>query len=75
MAEEDIIFGKNRHFFGGIEPSNMLALSAAISNNVVLVTATLPEDTKVNDQTLCTVEGAVIGEKLLTIQVTNLMAI
>lgn len=63
MAEEDIIFGKNRHFFGGIEPSNMLALSAAISNNVVLVTATLPEDTKVNDQTLCTVEGAVIRRK------------
>ena len=20
MAEEDLIFGKNRHFFGGIEP-------------------------------------------------------
>ena len=28
MAEEDLIFGKNRHFFGGIEPSNMLAFSA-----------------------------------------------
>lgn len=24
MAEEDIIYGKKRHFFGGIEPSNML---------------------------------------------------
>ena len=28
MAEEDIIFGKNRHFFGGIEPSNMITFSA-----------------------------------------------
>ena len=27
MAEEDLIFGKNRHFFGGIEPSNMQNLS------------------------------------------------
>ena len=27
MAEEDLIFGKNRHFVGGIEPSNMLAFS------------------------------------------------
>ena len=63
MAEEDLIFGKNRHFFGGIEPSNMLAFSAAVSNGVVLITATLPEDTVVNDQTLCTVEGAVIRRK------------
>ena len=29
MAEEDLIFGKNRHFFGGIEPSNMLAFRVA----------------------------------------------
>ena len=27
MAEEDLIFGKNRHFFGGIEPSNMKGFS------------------------------------------------
>ena len=63
MAEEDLIFGKNRHFFGGIEPSNMLAFSATIENDVILITATLPEDTVVNSQTLCTVEGAVIRRK------------
>ena len=63
MAEEDLIFGKNRHFFGGIEPSNMLAFSVAVETGVVKVTATLPNDTVVNDQTLCTVEGAIIRRK------------
>ena len=63
MAEEDLIFGKNRHFFGGIEPSNMLAFSVAVENSVVKVTATLPNDTVVNSQTLCTVEGAIIRRK------------
>ena len=52
MAEEDLIFGKNRHFFGGIEPSNMLAFSVAVESGVVKVTATLPNDTVVNNQTL-----------------------
>lgn len=63
MAEEDLIFGKNRHFFGGIEPSNMRAFSIAVNNGVVKVTATLPNDTVVSEQTLCTVEGAVIRRK------------
>lgn len=63
MAEEDLIFGKNRHFFGGIEPSNMLAFSVAADGGVVKVTATLPADTIVNGQTLCTVEGAIIRRK------------
>jgi len=63
MAEEDLIFGKNRHFFGGIEPSNMLAFSVAVESGVVKVTATLPNDTIVNNQTLCTVEGAIIRRK------------
>jgi hypothetical protein len=63
MAEEDLIFGKNRHFFGGIEPSNMLAFGVAAESGVVKVTATLPEDTVVNGQTLCTVEGAIIRRK------------
>lgn len=60
MAEEDLIFGKNRHFFGGIEPSNMQAFSAVISGNYIQITATLPEDTIVDGQTLCTVAGCVI---------------
>lgn len=63
MAEEDLIFGKNRHFFGGIEPSNMLALSAVAENGHVKITAQLPDDTVINNQTLCTVEGAVIRRK------------
>ena len=49
MAEEDLIFGKNRHFFGGIEPSNMLAFSVTVESGIVKVTATLPDDTVVNN--------------------------
>lgn len=63
MAEEDLIFGKNRHFFGGIEPSNMLTFNAVAEDGVVKVTATLPADTVINNQILCTVEGAVIRRK------------
>ena len=52
MAEEDLIFGKNRHFFGGIEPSNMLAFTAhggmPQGQYRVFITATLPNDTVVN---------------------------
>ena len=48
MAEEDLIFGKNRHFFGGIEPSNMLAFTAhggmPQGQYRVFITATLPND-------------------------------
>ena len=67
MAEEDLIFGKNRHFFGGIEPSNMLAFTAhggmPQGQYRVFITATLPNDTVVNGQTLCTVKGAIIRRK------------
>lgn len=68
MAEEDLIFGKNRHFFGGIEPSNMKVFNVTIPGGIygklgLLVVATLPDDTVVNDQTLCTVEGAIIRRK------------
>ncbi len=63
MAEEDLIFGKNRHFFGGIEPSNMIAFSAVASDEGVVITATLPDDTEINSQILCTVAGAVIRRK------------
>lgn len=60
MAEEDIIYGKNRHFFGGIEPSNMRKFKVAYKNGANEITAELPTDTVVNGQTLCTVAGAVI---------------
>jgi hypothetical protein len=68
MAEEDLIFGKNRHFFGGIEPSNMIEFSAAydatgtVSRSKVI--AKLPTDTKIDGQTLCSVAGAVIRKKV-----------
>lgn len=35
MAEEDLIFGKNRHFFGGIEPSNMRKFTASYHSGYV----------------------------------------
>lgn len=65
MAEEDLIFGKNRHMFGGIEPSNMLTftVSQRLVNGKIAITATLPNDTMINGQLLCTVGGAVIRRK------------
>jgi hypothetical protein len=61
MAEEDLLFGKNRHMFGGIEPSNMLYFSAyARDDGQVKIEAQLPYDTEILNQTLCTVAGAVI---------------
>ena len=69
MAEEDLIYGKNRHLFGGIEPSKMLAFSAvssydAASDKVrIKLIATLPEETTIEGQTLCSVAGAVIRRK------------
>ena len=52
MAEEDLIFGKNRHFFGGIEPSNMKVFNVTIPGGIYgklgpSVVATLPDDTVV----------------------------
>lgn len=66
MAEEDMIFGKNRHFFGGIEPSNMITFKATSFNsvnsgrNLVKISAEPPLDTTIEGQQLCTVAGAVI---------------
>lgn len=67
MAEEDMLFGKNRHFYGGIEPSNMKAFTG-VSVDVdghpgIKLVYTLPDDTIVNGQTLCSVAGAVIRRK------------
>lgn len=63
MAEEDMIFGKNRHLFGGIQPSDMKVFSVFGGTNSIVITATLPNDTVVNGYTLCTVAGAVIRRK------------
>lgn len=66
MAEEDIIFGKKRHFFGGIEPSNMLMFNATPLRDVekdtigIRLTCKLPKNTVIDNQMICTVSGAVI---------------
>ena len=63
MAEEDLIFGKMRHLFGGIEPSNMETFTATVENGEVKITAQLPGNTIVDGQILCTVGGAIIRRK------------
>lgn len=63
MAEEDILFGKNRHLFGGIEPSNMREFKVTYVNQHAKITATLPNDTVIDGQTICTVAGAIIRKK------------
>ena len=60
MAEEDLIFGKNRHLFGGIEPSNMRRFQALNTANGIAFRILFPEHTAVNGQTLCSVAGVVI---------------
>ena len=66
MAEEDLLFGKNRHLFGGIQPSNMLVFTArpkyekASEKASVILNYSLPKDTVIDGQTLCSVAGAVI---------------
>lgn len=66
MAEEDILWGKNRHFFGGIEPSNMRTFEAVANDvdgsPVVTITAEGPFDTVITDDyhNICEVGGYVI---------------
>ena len=63
MAEEDLVFAKNRHFFGGIEPSNLHTFRVYAENGKVKIEIQLPPNTVVNGQTLCVVKGAVIRRK------------
>lgn len=66
MAVEDIIFGKNRHMFGGIEPSNMLVFEPVadhLESAPINIKVQIPSDTVINGQTLCTVAGAVIRRR------------
>ena len=66
MAEEDLLFGKNRHLFGGIEPSNMRAFDVSSSYSIddakarIRIAGLLPFDTEIEGQRLCTVLGAII---------------
>ena len=63
MAEEDLIFGKKRHLFGGIEPSNMVKFEAVDDGTGIFISAMPPSDSIVDGQTLCTVAGVVIRRK------------
>lgn len=69
MAEEDLLFGKNRHLFGGIEPSNPVKFTVEPDYNMdtdVLrnkITIHPPSDTVIDGQTICTVGGCVIRRK------------
>lgn len=63
MAEEDLIFGKNRHMFGGIEPSNMKSFGIVSKTDSIKILAVLPDNTVIDGQTLCTVGGAVIRRR------------
>ena len=60
MAEEDLLWGKNRHLFGGIEPSNMRRFTVSYVAGENVIDAKLPTDTIIDGQTICTVAGAVI---------------
>lgn len=63
MAVEDIIFGKNRHMFGGIEPSNMIVFEAVetiVRSGAIRINVQIPTDTVVDGQTLCSIAGATI---------------
>ena len=63
MADEDLISGKNQHFFGGMEPSTMIAFNAVVEDGMIKINAQLPNDTIVNGYSLCTVSGAVIRRR------------
>ena len=67
MAEEDILYGKNRHLFGGIEPSNMKKFECVERDGRQVLICELPDDTVIDGQTLCTVGGAVIRAGIRTI--------
>lgn len=59
MTEESVIYGAKRHLYGGIAPSNMKSFS--IVGNVL--TIEMPDDTVIDEQTLCTVDGVIICRK------------
>lgn len=63
MAVEDIIWGKNRHVFGGIEPSNMVEFTVVPSISSIKIIFTPPGDTIIDGQTICTVAGVTIRRR------------
>ena len=71
MAEEDVLFGKNRHLFGGMEPSTMQSFSITMRKTddgdvYAILRSKLPSDSTIPHpstgivQTVCSVGGAVI---------------
>ena len=69
MAEEYIIYGKNLHVFGGIEPSNVLGIeleripNSDFTGEDIRLTVKAPKDTVVDGQVLCSVKGYVVRRK------------
>lgn len=61
MAEEDIIYGKNRHLFGGIQPSNLSNFNAVWDSgkNALRLNFVTPNDTIIDGQTVCSYAGTV----------------
>lgn len=58
--EEDILFGKTRHLYGGLEPSNVRLFSVYTSEGAAHLSVELPKDTVIDGQTLVTFAGATI---------------
>ena len=63
MAEEDLIFGKKRHLFGGIHPSDMIRFEVNDDGEFIRIRAVPPNDTVYNDQKICSLKGVIIRRK------------
>lgn len=59
MAEEDILFGKNRHLFGGIAPSDMRLFRAKYNpeDKTATIEYIAPGNTVIDGQTVCVIGG------------------
>ena len=66
MAEEDIIWGKNRHIFGGIQPDAMKSFNAYVdkTEGYLCINGVLPINTIIDGKILCDVAGVTIRGKL-----------
>lgn len=61
-GEEGVIYGYNRHLYGGIEPSTMKTFSVIKGSDSIypMITAIPPDDTIVDEEVLCSVAGTKI---------------
>lgn len=70
-GEEGVIYGYNRHLYGGIEPSTMKSFTVTTLSDVetgnpigAAINATPPDDTIVDEEVLCSVAGTKIVHNL-----------